>query len=212
MDPLGALVEWIALYGLLGLFTIGLAERFVPALPSYGVLVAIGIAAVDNAWSVPTAVITTTFGSFCGGLALYLLVRAIGKSASTRFLYRAGKLLLLSPARIDKMLSSFRTHESGLIVISQLIPTVRLIAPLIAGLVNSDPSRFVGGTLLGIALWNSLFITVGYFAVSAAPELNASMLALKVLLLLLGSEVLLALMWRLMARRSARQVLREERL
>jgi membrane protein DedA with SNARE-associated domain len=48
MDPLGNLVEWIAIYGIFGLFAIGLAERFLPALPSYGVLVAIGIAADDG--------------------------------------------------------------------------------------------------------------------------------------------------------------------
>lgn len=68
MDPLGSLIDWIAVYGVLGLFAIGLAECFVPALPFYGVLVAISIAAVDGAWSVPVAVIATTAGSFSGGL------------------------------------------------------------------------------------------------------------------------------------------------
>ena len=55
LDPLGSLIDWIATYGIFGLFAIGLAERFIPALPSYGVLVAIGIAAVDGAWSIPVA-------------------------------------------------------------------------------------------------------------------------------------------------------------
>lgn len=38
MDPLGSLVGWIALYGLLGLFAAGLAERVIPALPSHGTI------------------------------------------------------------------------------------------------------------------------------------------------------------------------------
>jgi membrane protein DedA with SNARE-associated domain len=73
VDPLGSLIDWIATYGVFGLFAIGLAERFIPALPSYGVLVAIGIAAVDGAWSITVAIIVTTTGSICGALALYLL-------------------------------------------------------------------------------------------------------------------------------------------
>lgn len=52
MDPLASLVDWIALYGVLGLFAAGLAERFVPALPSHGMLVAIGMAAAI--WAAPS--------------------------------------------------------------------------------------------------------------------------------------------------------------
>lgn len=211
MDPLGSLIDWIAAYGVLGLFAIGLAERFVPALPSCGVLVAIGIAAVDKAWSVPVAITITTAGSFFGGLSLYLLVRALGQDRSARFLYLLARLLGLSPARIDRTLSSFRTRERTLIFISQLIPTVRLIAPLVAGLVQADFRRFASGTALGIAVWNGLFIAVGYFAVLAAPDLNASTLAIKVLVILVATEALLALAWRWAARCPGRTVLRGSR-
>lgn len=200
MDPLGSLIDWIAAYGLFGLFALGLAERFVPVLPSYGVLVAIGIAAVDSAWSLPDAIIFTTAGSFSGGLAFYLLVRTVGRSRSTRLLYWFGRLLGLSSARIDNTLSSFRARERSLIFISQLIPAVRLIAPLVAGLIPANFRRFAGGTILGIALWNGLFIAVGYFAVLAVPGINASALAIKVLVLLITVEVLLALGWRFAVR------------
>ncbi|APO77031.1 SNARE associated domain-containing protein (plasmid) [Rhizobium etli 8C-3] len=200
MDPLGSLIDWIATYGVVGLFAIGLAERFIPALPSYGVLVAIGIAAVDGAWSVPVATIVTTTGSFCGGLALYLLVRALGQNRSVRLLYRTGRLLGLASARIDKTLASFRERERTLIFASQLIPTVRLIAPVVAGLIHADFRRFAGGTVLGITLWNGLFIAAGYFAVLLAPGMSASTLAIKMLVLLIATEALLALTWRVAAR------------
>ncbi|MEJ1117262.1 VTT domain-containing protein [Phyllobacterium sp. CCNWLW109] len=211
MDPLGSLIDWIAVYGMFGLFAIGLAERFVPILPSYGVLVAIGIASVDSAWSLPDAIIFTTAGSFSGGLVLYLLVRAVGQGRSIKLLYWFGRLLGLSPARIDRTLSSFRARERTLIVISQLIPAVRLIAPLVAGLIPANFGRFAGGTILGIALWNSLFIVVGYFAVIAVPGMNALVLAIKVLVFLIAIEVLLALAWRFAVRRPRRATLRENR-
>ncbi|MBY5558465.1 DedA family protein [Rhizobium leguminosarum] len=211
MDPLGSLIDWIATYGMFGLFAIGLAERFIPALPSYGVLVAIGIAAVDGAWSIPVAIIVTTTGSFCGALALYLLVRAVGQNRSIRLLYWISRLLGLSSARIDKTLASFRARERTLIFISQLIPTVRLIAPVVAGLIHADFRRFAGGTLLGITLWNGLFIAAGYFAVLVAPGMTASIMAIKMLVLLIATEALLALTWRVAARYRWRTTPRESR-
>ncbi|MBY3037294.1 membrane-associated protein [Rhizobium laguerreae] len=211
MDPLGSLIDWIATYGMFGLFAIGLAERFIPALPSYGVLVAIGIAAVDGAWNIPIAIIVTTTGSFCGALALYLLVRAVGQNRSIRLLYWIGRLLGLSSAHIDKTLASFRARERTLIFISQLIPTVRLIAPVVAGLIHADFRRFAGGTLLGITLWNGLYIAAGYFAVLVAPEMTASIMAIKMLVLLIATEALLALTWRVAARYRWRTTPRESR-
>lgn len=197
MDPLGNLVDWIAVYGLLALFTIGLAERFVPALPSYGVLVAIGIAANNDVWSIHTAVVGTAVGSFIGALGLYLLVRALGEKKSTSLLYSVGRLVGLSQPRIDWTLSSLRAHESALTMLSQLIPTVRLIAPVAAGLLGTPTIRFVSGAAAGITLWNGLFIAAGYMAVSVLPGINSSVLALKILALLVATEVLVALVWRL---------------
>lgn len=200
MDPLGYLVEWIAIYGIFGLFAIGLAERFLPALPSYGILVAIGIAADGEVWSLHTAVIGTTVGSSIGALVLYLLVRAVGKKRTTALLYSVGGWVGLSQPRIDWTLSSLRERERALTILSQLIPTVRLISPVAAGLLGTSTLRFVAGVSIGIVLWNGLFIAGGYLAVLAIPGINSSALALKILVLLVASELLIALAWRLQRR------------
>ena len=150
-------------------------------------------------------------GSFCGALALYLLVRAVGQNRSIGLLYRIGRFLGLSPARINKTLASFRARERTLIFISQFIPTVRLIAPVVAGLIHADFRRFAGGTLLGITLWNGLFIAAGYFAVLVAPGMTASIMAMKMLVLLIATEALLALTWRVAAWYRWRTTPRESR-
>jgi membrane protein DedA with SNARE-associated domain len=170
MDPLGNLVDWIALYGLFGLFAIGLAERFLPALPSHGVLVAIGIAADDDAWSVEIAVLATSAGSLMGALGLYLLVRAIGRERSASLLYSVGGWLGLSRPRIDWTMKSLRARERRLTILSQLIPVVRLISPLAAGLLGTRTLPFMSYAAVGIALWNGLFIAAGYLAALAVPS------------------------------------------
>jgi membrane protein DedA with SNARE-associated domain len=196
MDPLGNVVEWIALYGILGLVGIGLAERFVPVIPSHGMLVTIGIAAFDGAWSVPVALIGMTSGSLVGALGVYTITRFLGEKNSKSLLYWTGKWIGLSQARIDRTVSFLRTRELKLTIVSQLVPTVRLISPAAAGLVRTPLSRFIAGSAIGITLWNGLFITVGYLVVLAVPDINSSVLALKVLVLLILIETLIAFIWR----------------
>lgn len=204
MDPLADLVDWIALYGIVGLLSIGLAERFVPALPSHGFLVAIGIAANHDAWSVQAAVVGTTIGSFAGALALYLLVRAIGERKSVALLYFIGKWIGLSRQGIDQTLSSLRTREQTIAITSQLIPTIRLISPVAAALLGTSMLRFASGLAVGIVLWNGLFIAAGYLAVMALPGINSSAFALKILAFLVAVEVLIAVILRLQLRSSKR--------
>ena len=200
MDPLADLIDWIALYGVVGLLSIGLAERFVPALPSHGVLVAIGIAANDDAWSVHTAVAGTAIGSFAGALTLYILVRAIGERKSVALLHFVGKWIGVSRQRTDQTLSSLRAREQTIAITSQLIPTVRLISPLAAALLGTSMLRFASGMALGIVLWNGLFIAAGYLAVMAFPGINSSAFALKILAFLIIVEVLIAVILRLQLR------------
>ncbi|MBR0641919.1 DedA family protein [Plastoroseomonas hellenica] len=195
MDPLGVLMTCIAAYGIAGLFALGLAERFVPILPSYGVLVAIGIAAADGAWPVASAVAATMGGSVAGCLLLYGLTIALNEDRSHRLLTTVGRLAGMSSKRVDSVLVSFHGHQRLLVFGSQLVPTVRLISPVIAGLFRADMRSFTAATMAGIAVWNMLFIGVGHVAASIAPNANASILAVQVLVLLLATEVILALAW-----------------
>jgi membrane protein DedA with SNARE-associated domain len=197
MDPLADLIEWVAVYGIVGLLSIGLAERFVPALPSHGVLVAIGIAASEDVWSVQAAVIGTALGSFVGALGLYLLARAVGERKSVGILYAIGKRIGISRHRIDLSISSLRAREQSLTITSQLIPTIRLIAPVTAAVLGTSVLRFASGLVVGILLWNGVYILAGYVAVMALPDINSSGLALKVLGLLVVVEVLIAVVSRL---------------
>ncbi|TIR27836.1 MAG: membrane-associated protein [Mesorhizobium sp.] len=211
MDPLASLVDWIAFYGMLGLFAAGLAERFIPALPSHGMLVAIGMAAAGGSWSLPAAFIMTTCASVVASIALFLVVRTVRQDVSAKLLYGTGRLLGQPSTRIDGMLTSFRARGRGLSLIAQIVPTVRFVAPLAAAVVRLDAWRFATGTLVGVALWNGAFLAAGYLAARSIPDLNASALAIKLLLLVLGAETLSMLVWRLFGQSYRRRTSSEDR-
>lgn len=196
MDPLGSIIQWIAEYGIFGLLALGAAERFVPLLPSYGVLVAIGIAAGNGEWSVLAAISGTVTGSVTGCLIFYALAVSLSEERSYRFLYWVGRLIGLSQARVDRTVVSFRANQRTLAFGMQLIPTIRLISPIIAGLFRAEAKAFSMATLAGIIVWNSLFICVGYIAEGFSPNANASTLAFQVLVILIIVELAAALIWR----------------
>ncbi len=195
MDPLGTLITWAAPYGAAGLLAIAFAERLAPILPSYAVLVAVGISAAAGAWSVGTALVATTVGSVVGCLLIYALCARIGEARSAAFLVRFARWFGVSSERMQSVLVDLRRRRGLLSFGAQLIPTVRLVAPGVAGFLNFGVRPFLLASLIGVALWNALFIGVGYFAPLFIKPGNATVFALKVLGALVLCELLVFFAW-----------------
>jgi membrane protein DedA with SNARE-associated domain len=203
MDPLGSLIAWSAEYGLLGVFLVAFSERIIPIFPSYAILVAIGIAAQAGSWSAPAALSAAVAGSYVGGSIYYLCAISVSEQRSVRFLTRFALLFGTSSARVESLIVYFRTNQSALSFTSQLIPTIRLVAPAIAGLLKVRPGPFALASALGVTIWNGLFFVVGYICAVYAFAGNTSELALEVMVILMVSETLIFLVWRRWRKRKA---------
>jgi membrane protein DedA with SNARE-associated domain len=205
-DPLSALVSSVAAWGYLGLFLVTLLERLVPILPSYGMLIAIGMSAAAGVWSFPTAFALSTVGGLAGCLSFYGIATALGETRSDRLVRWTGRLAGLSTAATTRLTADFRRHQGALAFGSQLVPTVRLVAPAIAGLLRARAKPFAVASACGIALWNAVFMAVGYAAALVAGTTNVSALALVVLAALLIGEGMFVVLWhRRRVRRSGKE-------
>jgi membrane protein DedA with SNARE-associated domain len=196
MDPLGTLIPWIAAMGILGLLGVTLLERLVPILPSTALLVALGVAVGEGHWSLSMAFWSSTAGSLLGCLSFYGLGLTLGEARSFAVLDGSARFFGISQGRLRRLIIYFRRYERTMIFGSQLIPSVRLIAPAIAGLLRARPREFLMATTLGVALWNSLLIGVGYAAALTNDSANTSAAALKIVLVVLAGEVVVAAAWR----------------
>lgn len=192
LDPVGIIMAWLRNYGLAGLFAMALAERFLPVIPSYGLLLAIGISAGDGHWSLSSALLSTSAGSLLGCAAWFYSIRALGEARSLRLLNGTGMLFGLPPARLARWASSFRQNQTAVSFTIQLVPTLRLFAPAFAALFQSSASRFIAASTAGIMLWNGLFLCIGHaVALHAIDTTNITALALAALCALLCVEMIL---------------------
>jgi membrane protein DedA with SNARE-associated domain len=203
MDPLGQLINWSANYGLLGVFLVVFSERIIPIFPSYAILVAVGIGVESGAWPLPAALIAAIAGSYIGGSIYYFCAASVSQERSFRFLTRFALLFGTSSDKVQKMITYFRTNQAALSFTAQLVPTVRLVAPAIAGLLKVNLGPFALAAGLGVAVWNSLFFFIGYACARLSFAGNVSELALEVMIVLMIVESLAFVVWRWWRRRNA---------
>ncbi|RAH96107.1 membrane-associated protein [Acuticoccus sediminis] len=187
-DPLGAGMSLVSGHGLAGVFALALAERIVPIIPSYGLLLALGIMAADGAFGLPAAVTAATLGSVTGCAAVFCGVGRLGEARSTRLVMRCGRSCGLSAERIDRGIEAVRRRQTILAFALQLVPTVRLFAPAFAALVGARPRGVLAASALGIAVWNAMFIAIGFGAARWGEPTNMTTLTLAALGALLAVE------------------------
>ena len=195
-DPLAALIPIIAACGVLTLTIATFLERLIPVIPSHLLLVVIGVTSAQGSLSLPTALAFSLIGSVLGCLPLYLAGRAVGERRSRRFIEETAHLIGISSEKYRRWEDRFRSNEQSISFIAQLVPTVRIMAPAIAGLLRTGFWQFVGATTLGVMLWDGLFIVVGYISALINRDTNTSVLALKTVIALSVTEGLAFLGWR----------------
>lgn len=129
----------------------------------------------DNGMNIVLVVIFATIGADIGALvnyylALYLGRAVIYKLADSKF----GHLCLLNGEKIAHSEEYFRRHGVPSTFFGRLVPAVRQLISIPAGLARMDIRKFLLFTTLGAGLWNSVLAFLGYLIHLSAPELKTA--------------------------------------
>jgi membrane protein DedA with SNARE-associated domain len=195
MESLTSLMSMLAASSLLGVIGATLLERLVPILPSYLLLLSIGIAAARFDGSLIAMVCASVFGSVSGCGIYYFAASSIGAARTRRWGTLLARVSGVSQRRMRGLLVAFRRNAPALSLVSQLIPGVRLVAPGMAGAVGIPASTYFPFASIGLATWNLFFVAAGYFAAQRNPQANAASIALVVIGLFLGTEAIVGMLW-----------------
>ncbi|GAA1600608.1 DedA family protein [Kribbella sancticallisti] len=134
-------------------------ENLFPPLPSEVILPLAGFAANRGDLGLVSAIVFTTLGSVIGALALYGVGAALGRNR-TRAL--AGRLPLVKVEDIDKAEEWFARHGAKAVLIGRLVPVVRSLISVPAGVERMRVPLFLALTACGSLVWNSALILAGY--------------------------------------------------
>ena len=114
-----------------------------------------------------------TLGAMIGASFNYVMSMWLGRFVVYKFAdSKIGKLFMLSSAKIQKAESFFNDHGKTSTFIGRLIPVVRHLISIPAGLSKMNYPKFLLYTFLGAGLWNIILAALGYFAGSNRDLIN----------------------------------------
>jgi membrane protein DedA with SNARE-associated domain len=140
------------------LFALILAENLLPPIPSEAILPLAGFMVAKGELGVVAALTASTAGSVAGALLLY----AIGRYGGRPLLLRHGRILRLTDERIDRAEAWFDRYGAKLVFFGRMLPGVRSVVSVPAGLAEMPLSSFVALTLAGSTIWNVALIGAGW--------------------------------------------------
>lgn len=167
---MSAIFEWLyevirqitLALGYPGIFLLMLVENMIPPIPSEMVMPFSGFMIADGELNFAGVIIAGTLGSVAGALLIYYVGYKLGHDRLRSWICRWGKFLFLTGDDLDRSLDTFNRHGKSAILVGRLIPGVRSLISIPAGINKMHLGEFLGLTLIGTLMWNVTLTTAGY--------------------------------------------------
>ncbi|HRO15761.1 MAG TPA: DedA family protein, partial [Paracoccus sp. (in: a-proteobacteria)] len=148
-------------WGYPGIFALMLLENVFPPIPSEVIMPLAGYLVASGKLSFWPTVLIGTLGSAVGTTMWYYLGLWIGAARLKRWAARHGRLMTLSPSDIDAAQGWFDRHGGAAVLLGRLIPTVRTLISVPAGMARMPLWRFLAFTVAGSLLWTLVLTGAG---------------------------------------------------
>ncbi len=139
----------------------------------------------------------STLGALIGALFNYYIALVVGRKIIYKLAdTRLANLMLINPAAIEKAEEYFRKHGKISTFIGRLVPAVRQLISIPAGLSKMKLRDFILYTMLGAMIWNAVLTALGYFLYTQKELLDLYYHELSVAFLILGILVVAYLVYK----------------
>lgn len=128
-------------------------------------------AAAGDELNIFLVVFFATLGAVFGALINYYLAKFVGRPIVYKFANsRFGHICLIDKEKVAHAEQYFDEHGAVSTFFGRLIPAVRQLISIPAGLAKMKLSTFLLFTILGAGLWNAILAAIGYYLESVVPE------------------------------------------
>ncbi|DAB28847.1 MAG: hypothetical protein A2513_10260 [Sulfurimonas sp. RIFOXYD12_FULL_33_39] len=182
-----SLVDLIFDWGYIGIFLLmSIESSFIP-FPSEIVLIPAGYLAHKGEMSIGMIMLSGVGGSMAGAYINYYLALMLGR----KILRKYGRYFFINENAIDKMDNYFAKHGHISTFIGRLVPGIRQLISIPAGLSRMNLVLFSTYTALGASIWAFILVMLGYF-IGENQELIDAYLK-QITIFILAALVLLAI-------------------
>ena len=152
------LVDTIGAMGYPGIVLLMAMESSIIPVPSELVMPPAGYLAFQGKMNLGVAILCGTVGSLIGAYANYYASHYLGRPLILKY----GKYVLIPPDKFERVERFFLRHGEISTFIGRLLPVVRHLISIPAGLAGMNHLKFSFYTLAGAGLWCSILTIIGY--------------------------------------------------
>ena len=180
-DIANTIVGYIGDMGYWGIFLLMFLESTFFPFPSEIIMIPAGYLAYKGEMNLYMVILMGILGSVGGALLNYYLAKSFGRT----FILKYGKYFFIKEKTLDKLESFFSKHGEVSTFTGRLIPGIRQLISLPAGLARMNMAKFSFYTALGAGIWVVVLVVLGY-VVGSNEELISEYLQVATLISLIS--------------------------
>ncbi len=149
---------WVEHWGYLGVIVLMAMESSIFPVPSEVVIPPAAIlAASSGKMSLAGVILAGTFGSWLGSAITYWVALSVGRPVVEKW----GKYFFIPPEKLERAERFMRRYEAGGIFFARLLPVIRHLISIPAGIIRMNFLKFSILTTVGAAIWCTVLAWVG---------------------------------------------------
>jgi membrane protein DedA with SNARE-associated domain len=155
-------IRFIDAVGPLGIFVLMFLETVFPPIPSEVIMPVAGVRAANGQFSLWSVIVAGSLGAMAGNTFWYLVARIVGIDRFHWLIDRHGRWLTMQWGDVEKVQRLFGRFGGLLVMFGRMIPTIRSVISIPAGLVRMAFVPFLIWSTLGTAIWSAGLAVAGY--------------------------------------------------
>jgi membrane protein DedA with SNARE-associated domain len=160
-------VEWVLSGGYWGIIALMAMESSIFPVPSEIVIPPAAFLAAQGKLSFTGVVLAGTLGSYLGSAITYWISRLVGRPLIVKY----GRFIFISSKKLEQAEHWLARYEAGGIFFARLLPVVRHLISIPAGIVRMDFKVFSIVTIIGSGIWCWILAWLGAKAYAMQPDL-----------------------------------------
>jgi len=160
---LNSLVEqWVGQWGYLGIFAAMVLENVIPPIPSEVIMPLAGFYVGQGKLNFLLAVAAGLLGTVVGALPWYGVGRLVNEERLKHWVERHGRWVGVSVKELDQSRHWFQRHGAAVVFWGRLIPAIRTLISVPAGVELMPFGPFLFWTTAGSLVWNLVLTAAGW--------------------------------------------------